>query len=193
MTKRSIPLWRTDFSSDKEAQQAMTQFLAKWLPLSGIGCPSGNAYNYRSYYSSSTSISMLGSAAKSVNEKNIELAADIAAEFVHLRPYWYGNYYQLLEPVRDTTSWQSYELFREDWQKGMVVLIRRITSLASKKIKLKGLIADQNYLIHDIDDKENKNDFVKSGKELMEKGINFSISMMSDIKCYEISIVLEDK
>lgn len=190
MAMRGVPMWRTDYAtSDLEAMQAQTQWLSYWLPFSGTGvvAPNIRSYSYRSLYSSSYSLQSSG-----LNSENVVTMKTIADELVSLRPYWYGSYYQILEPDNNADgkfgTWNAYELFREDLQKGMLVLIRRQSAqLDSYKIKFKGLQADKNYLVHNIDDKNGAADFTKSGNELMEKGVNITLGA-GTIGVYEISL-----
>lgn len=193
MTKRGIPLWRTDYDcttyeNSLEARQAQTQWLSYWIPLSASGVvhPSVD-YGYRSHLSSSC---CYGSSV--TGDEQLGILKKIHDEFKLLKPYWYGSYYQLIKDVNfDATSWQAYELFRDDWQKGFAVVIRRyVAPLDMTKIKFKGLLADQIYKIHNIDDEKGTGDFIKTGKELMEKGINLGAKAGS-IQVYMIEIVLD--
>ena len=122
------------------------------------------------------------------DQKTADLRMKIGSEFKMLRPYWYGDYYQLLPEDRETASWQAYQLYREDWQEGMFVVIRRGEAPMQKQnIKLEGLMPDREYTLHNIDDEGTENDIVKTGKELMEKGIDISINQL-EIDCYIISL-----
>ncbi len=188
MTKRSMPLWRTDYTSDLVATQAMTQYLSAWLPLTATGCAGGeNVYNYRSYYSASTCVSI-----NSNDENTIQNNRKIIDEFVKMRPYWYGDYYQLLTPDREETTWQSYELYREDLQKGFFIAIRRGSSpLESQKIRLKGLIPERSYKLHNIDAKDDSSDMIKTGEDLMTKGITLRAEALGTT-VYTIELIVED-
>lgn len=181
---RSFVMWRTDYTAkDLEAMQTQTEWLSYWLPFSGIGVvsPSENSYSYRSLLSSSAAFTTSASVSG-----NIDKLKEIFEEFSNLRPYFYGDYYQILEPSLGNDNWQCYELFRDDWQKGIVVVIRRqMSSADSSKIKIKGLFEGESYRVHDIDDIECKNDFVQSSEKL-EKGINITVPA-GCIKIYEVS------
>ena len=182
MTKRGIPLWRTDYTASEEATQAMTQYFAKWIPLNCIGNLSGDSYAYRTKYSACNIASLTEDPTEAA--KRIEMLE----EFEMLRPYWYGDYYQLLEENRDETAWQAYQLYREDWQEGMLVVIRRPGApLMKQTIKLEGLMEDREYTLHNIDDEGTENDKVMTGKELMKNGIDFSLNART-INCYIISL-----
>ncbi len=182
MTKRGIPLWRTDYGSSEEATQAMTQYFAKWIPLNCIGNLQKDEYTSRTKYSACNIIAL---------QDNPETAATLVKwleEFEMLRPYWYGDYYQLLPENRDVSTWQAYQLYREDWQEGMIVVIRRGDApMQRQNVKIEGLMPDREYTLHNIDDEGTENDIVKTGKELMENGIDFSLAQR-EIDCYIISL-----
>lgn len=188
MTKRSIPLWRTDYSSYEEPTQAMTQYLSAWLPLTASGSISADQYKARSYYSACTCVSVGATDAKSVAAKKV-----FFDEFVELRPYWYGDYYQLMTPSSDEKVWQAYELYRADKHEGMAVAIRRgSATLSTQMLKLKGLVPDRDYKVHDIDDKNGETDIIMTGKELMERGIPARLAIRT-IKCFEFSIISDER
>lgn len=194
MTKRGIPLWRTDYdcntySDSTEARQAQTQWLSKWIPLSAsyvIGLGSNSSYQYRSCYSAGGSITN-----SKTGKENLANLKKIVDEYVRVRPYWYGSYYQILAPKNDKDSWQAYELFREDMQKGMLVITRRENAHEDAMIiKFKGLSEGQKYLVHSLDDEKGILDVTMTGKELMEKGLGIAIPRKTTA-VYEISIVTE--
>ncbi len=187
MTKLGYPLWRTDKNGDNDANQAMTQYLAKWIPLNNVGNIYGtNEYADRSKYSATNIIGI--TADPELAEKKLA----VLEEFAMLRPYWYGDYYQLLPESRDGNAWQSYMLYREDWQKGMFVVIRRAQSkMRRENVKLEGLMPEREYKLHNIDDEGTENDIVMTGKELMEKGIDFALDSET-IDCYTIELVRID-
>ncbi len=189
MASRGVPLWRTDYQTqDLEAMQAQTQWLSYWLPFSstGVVSPSGvSRYQLRSLYSSSQCLS------SNVNKTSMDSMAKLVDELKHVRPYWYGSYYQILEPNYGHDAWNAYELFREDWQKGIMVVARHSNAaLETMKVNFKGLEPDRTYLVHDIDDSENENDFTMTGKELMEEGMTVNIPQRY-IGVYEFSLVEE--
>lgn len=189
MASRGVPLWRTDYQTqDLEAMQAQTQWLSYWIPFSstGVVSPTGvSRYQLRSLYSSSQCLS------SSVNKTSMDSMAKLVAELKRVRPYWYGSYYQILEPNYGLDAWNAYELFREDWQKGIMVVARHSNAaLETMKVNFKGLEPDRTYLVHDIDDTKNENDFTKTGKELMEEGMTVNIPQLY-IGVYEFSLVEE--
>ncbi len=211
MVRRSVALWRSDYNDPSgdglfySAHQNMTQNLSMWVPLSAAGYVVGvgtyNAdneeYNTRSLYSAAVNIN--GPAAYDTSTERFSRMVKSSFEMADLRPYWYGNYYQLLPAKLDTASWQSYELYREDWNEGVFVVICRADSTVTedesaqtltKTVKLKGLKNCAMYRIHDIDDETGANDIVLSGAELMSKGVTVTSSTTREINTYKI--ILED-
>ena len=189
MASRGVALWRTDYKTQElEAMQAQTQWLSYWYPFSATGniSPTTSTYPMRSLYSSSS----LLRGGTVMNTDNITRMEKIVEELESVRPYWYGSFYQILEPNASVDNWNAYELFREDWQKGMMVVIRRQLSVVdTQEIKFKGLESDKNYVVHNIDDKTGENDFTMTGAELMA-GVDFSIASGS-INVYEVSLIQE--
>ncbi len=182
MTRLGIPLWRTDFQGNSEADQAMTQYLAKWIPLNCVGNMTTDTYNYRSDYSA------MNIASLPTSQESADQIRPVVEEFIKLRPYWYGDYYQLLPEDRSNETWQAYMLYRKDWQEGMLVTIRRAgAAIQRQTVKLEGLIADREYTLHNIDDEGTENDIVMTGKALMESGISFMQDPRT-IHCYIISL-----
>ena len=196
MTKRSMPLWRTDYSSAHyDAMQYETQNLSLWLPLTAIGVASpGDKYQNRSFYSASTCVG----GKNATNNSNLPLVDAIVDEYVDLRDYWYGNYYQLLEAKNDRVSWQSYELYREDLGEGMIVgIVREYTDETenayggisrSKTVKARGLVSCATYRVHNIDDINGSTDRYMTGAELMNNGITFD-SATKTVSCYKLTLV----
>ncbi len=193
LARRSVSLWRTDFNNPAdsgafyEGHQKMTQNLALWVPLSSAGYLVGsNEYQSRCLYSSSMCIN--GIKAFDAKDASFEKTIEMTQEFEMLRPYWYGSYYQLLEAKADDSVWQSYMLYREDWQEGMLVVSRPIGSaIMRQNVKLKGLMEDREYTLHNIDDEGTENDIVMTGKQLMKEGYTF-IQDAGKINTYIISL-----
>lgn len=177
MASRGVTLWRSDSTHgvDKEETQVHTQRLARWIPFQAIGAVSswGNDYETRSLYSGS-----VGFNGRSLTEEAGPEIKRTFDEINALLPYWYGDYYQLLDQKYDKESWQAYEHFREDLDEGFFTVIRRENAEGeSVNLKLCGLTADAVYEI-----KEALSDEVfyeASGKELSESGITVALEKRS--------------
>ncbi len=209
LVKRGVALWRTDLNDSGssatgtfyEQHQEQTQNISLWIPLTSAGYTidvgfEPTVYQARSLYSASASISATNaynteatySHLKDENGakiKKIDHAVNMANEFAALRPYWYGNYYQLIEvanegdgsaaDVEAYRKWQSYQLYREDLNEGMFVVIRRegISAGESVTIKLKGLRNCASYKIVDIDGVVSEQTY--TGEHLMNEGLSITV------------------
>lgn len=182
MIKRGVALWRTDYeSNDNETMQTQTEWLAKWIPFSAVGCVGSDLYHMRSLYSACGSFSTSYDGAV----KNGKVLKSYLTELKDIRKYWYGDYYQLLPASSDTNSWQAYELWREDLNEGIVVVIcRPDATVLSKQIKLK-LNPNDWYIVSNIDDPAGA--FMQSGSALVNKtGIDAKAQKKS-ISVYKIT------
>lgn len=162
MMKRCISLFRTDYSCTDnckaEGVQYHQQNLLSWLPLTAAGIRDNVQDPYVAL--SATSVGMIvGSYAKWTAELTYEL-----------QPYYRGNYYNLLQATFDDYSHQAWELFDPDTNTGFALAFARPkTEEGMLKIKLKGLDPNMRYTVtlHGADEPLVE----KTGKELMEKGI----------------------
>ena len=171
MVMRGVTMWRSDSShgADLEETQVQMQWLSAWLPFHSVGAifPS-DTYEYRSFYAGSACLYT-----DAFNQDALDGIKTVFDEFDLLRTYWYGSYYQLLQPTYDTASWQAYELFCEDKQEGMAVVIRREHSVQeSMTLMLQGLDPSRTYVISNLDSGEER---IADGKSLMEEGLNITI------------------
>ena len=57
-----------------------------------------------------------------------------------------------------------------------------------QNVKLEGLMPDREYKLHNYDDEGTENDIVMTGKDLMQKGIDFSFDPTT-IRIYTIELV----
>ena len=191
MAKRSIPLWRTDYTVSGQGVTTVASGvrsqganLTWWLPISGgMGNSEGvgNEYGFRSYMASGATMGRFGD--KTWADKMI-------GEMVYNRELMLGDYYILQQGlheglVDDTSNgwWMesdasrdytdttdaAYEFYREDLGEGYLVTFRPNHSTETYQIyKLKGLDAHAQYEVRDADTGETS---VRSGRYLMETGI----------------------
>ena len=155
MLKRSVVLWRTDYPCNTygenffdEGTQFQMQSLSYWLPLhgTGVGSDSFTPYNFRSALAAGMNFSSW------ITEANAADAALLVSQAKKMRPYYYGDYYQILDPRYDFKSWQAYEVYREDMGEGaLVVFIRENVIDTERVLCLKGLEAEATYRITDSD------------------------------------------
>lgn len=205
LVKRGVALWRTDLNGSNlsatdtfyEQHQEQTQNISLWIPLTSAGyvIDTGTAptvYQARSLYSAAACVdgprTFDITATYADGRNKIDHAVKMTNEFAALRPYWYGNYYQLLEVSEDVkNTWQSYQLYREDLNEGMFVVIRqRETDTNTQTVHLKGLKNCAQYTIVDIDD---NTESIYTGAELMNDGYTVETTSAGTIKTYKIILV----
>ena len=162
MSKRSIPLWRTDYNcmdgegNSKEdileATQAQTYGISFWLPYNGT-C----AYVEGEY----------------ADRTNI-ISCSQRLGYQDVRPYMVGNYYPLTYGGLDTTKYLAMQ-FDENAEEGMALIYKRENVEENKyTLKLNGLDPNKTYVLHDYDSPEAT--FELTGKALMEEGTELTIN-----------------
>ncbi|MFR9207461.1 MAG: alpha-galactosidase, partial [Lachnospiraceae bacterium] len=127
MTKRSVPLFRTDYTTNKnyassEMLQAQTQSISYWLPLTGTGFGQSNVKTFNDY----TMMSHISPAVSLPNSfDNPSLYKSCASIYSQSQPYWTGDLYNLTDVSYSASSNQAYELFRPDMNSGMAIIYIR--------------------------------------------------------------------
>lgn len=174
--KRSVVLWRTDYPCNTygenffdEGTQFQMQSLSYWLPLhaTGVGTDKFTSYNFRSALAAGMNFNSW------ITDENAADAKFLVSQAKKMRPYYYGDYYQILDPRYDFKSWQAYEVYREDMGEGaLVVYIRENVKETEKVLCLKGLDPAAKYRVTDSDGVVPA--FEMSGEKLMTDG--FAVS-----------------
>ena len=170
MTKRSIPLWRSDHCWDPIGDQSMMYGLSFWLPPSGLGVNATNStYKFRS--------AMGPNFVLAYDFFNIDTPwdwfRDMLTRLKSVRKYYYGDYYPLTSYSTGNNVWMAYQFNREDSTDGMVLAFRREnSSSAAKTFRLYDLDPSLDYVITDMDDAGSQ---TSSGLELMQKGLEIEL------------------
>lgn len=175
--RRSVNLWRSDYQCwayptfQIEGMQAQTQGYIYWLPLSATGAGSGyswfDPYFFRSLLSQGVSMVDTVGQNPGIAKKRVE-------ELNLVRPYFYGDYYSLIEPVFDAVSWQAYSLMLDEGRDGVaVVYTRELTKEPTRTIALRGLVESAQYTVTDMDTGETV--AAASGGELMDGGLTLTL------------------
>lgn len=162
MSRRSIPLWRTDYNcmdgegNSKpdilEATQAHTYGISFWLPYNGTCAYVDGEYADRT---------------------NI-ISCSQKLGYQDIRPYMIGNYYPLTYGGPDTTRYLAMQ-FDEDSNEGMALIYKRENvSDNSYTLKLNGLDPEKTYELYDYDTPDTKLTF--TGEELMSDGTELTIN-----------------
>jgi alpha-galactosidase len=164
--KRSIVLWRTDYTSfpgmtKAEALQVHSTGLAYWIPLSAtspVATEAGDTYQVRSALSAGLvfSLDQFGNSEVAVEEiDSWEWVHKMMDEYRRLRPYWYGDYYPLTTCTLAADAWVAYQLHLPDLEEGAVVVFRRPESpFQTANFTLQGLSDEVVYEFTDADSQQ---------------------------------------
>ncbi len=172
MLKRCLIMWRSDYSCHEgftvEGYQYHTQNLNYWLPLHAAGMRADMLDDY-------VAVSGLGmDNLFSVSDHYADRCRAVVGTYESFRPYLFGDYYQLLTPVFDTTSAQAYELFRPDLNKGALVVMNRKDGTAAEiTLKPRGLDPDARYVLRDQSGAAVSEPM--TGKEWAETGFSYPL------------------
>lgn len=180
MTRRSIPLWRSDLqcSGDYSAlgSQSQTFGLASWLPLNCAGSRGWlDTYDFRSALSA-------GSVAcwTSLDHpaKEWAWARKMQKEAVLLRPLFQGDFYPLTNYSLCKDVWLAYQLQREDLGEGAVLAYRREQApYPSAVLKLHALDPEGRYEVRNLDSGKL---WRLSGAALMTDGVEIRLDHAPD-------------
>ncbi len=161
MSRRSIPLWRSDYNCmDGEgnskpdilqATQAQTYGISFWYPYNGTCAYVEGEYATRS---------------------NI-ISCSQRLEYFDIRPHMVGNYYPLTYGGTDTTKYLAMQ-FDTDAESGMALIYKRENVKENTyNLKLNGLDPNEIYEYYNYDTPDVK--YEKSGNELMTSGVELTI------------------
>lgn len=161
MSRRSIPLWRTDYnccdstgkvnSDCLEASQNATYGLSFWMPLTGTGIALYDEYADRS----------------------IITACAQRPGYEEIRSYTDKNYFPLTYGGADAEKYLAFQF--GDSTEGAALIYRRENVEENKyQLVLNGLSAESNYEIRDYDNQESVAVF--SGAKLMSEGITITVA-----------------
>lgn len=172
MTKRGIPLWRTDYTVSGQDVKTVASgirsqgaSLSWWLPLhGGQTSTEGNSteYTFRSYMATGATLGVIA---------DQKFATKMIGEMVYNRELMMGDYYILQQGLDgDTESVNAgYEFYRADLGEGFLVCFRpSYSSEEYTTFVLKGLEAEATYEVRNVD---NEQKLTMTGEELMTLGI----------------------
>ena len=96
------------------------------------------------------------------------------AQYLQLRQYYYGDFYPLTPYSVANDAWIGWQFDRSEQGDGMIQVFRRADSIYRQAdLKLRGLDADKEYAIIDLDTNATTH---KHGRELMEQGLVLEIA-----------------
>jgi alpha-galactosidase len=180
MTRRSIPLWRSDLqcSGDYSAlgSQSQTFGISSWLPLNCAGSRRWlDTYDFRSALSSGCVASW---STLDHPGKEMAWARKMVMEAGSLRPFFQGDFYPLISYSLSNDVWMAYQLDRSDLMEGVIMACRREhCPHPIALLKLKALESDAAYEIRNFDSTKVRQ---MMGRDLMEKGVKIELKKAPD-------------
>ena len=158
--KRSIPLFRTDYlcnyDANPDVNQAHSTNLFAYLP--SVGCTThrkADTYSARSSYSTSWAGSFYGNTFQSMSEEDFAWARKTVNEYKRIRRYFSRDFYNHGSSVFDPASWTIWQFYDPETEKGILMLFRREQSpCPSVEISLKGIGENAKLQFENLDTAE---------------------------------------
>ncbi|MFA5204936.1 MAG: alpha-galactosidase, partial [Lentisphaeria bacterium] len=168
---RSVALWRSDYAFEPDGVQGHTLGLLPWLPCCSAAGNTTDPYTFRS----SLAAGMCLCWELEKPEFDVAAARQRVAEFLQLRPLFYGDFYPLTEPSPNSDVWCAWQLDRPDLNRGAVLAFRRPNSPhATGTFRLHGLKPEAQYHVHDVDAGRRR---TLTGATLMDAGLDVQIAV----------------
>ncbi|MGC8833074.1 MAG: alpha-galactosidase [Armatimonadota bacterium] len=167
--RRSVPLHRSDFIIDPEAQQQHTYGISFWIPFYGAGVNGTDEYTFRSQ------MCPWNTGCWDVRRRDLDY--DFLRRMYRQRKsvahYYLGDYYPLTPYSTANDVWIAWQFNRPDLGEGMVQAFRRRESCyEAARFRLMGLDPHAAYTVRDLDSRRGR---TYTGKELMEVGLKVEI------------------
>ena len=167
--RRAVPLLRSDYRFDSEANQCHTYGMAFWIPFYGTNFRTIDDYVMRS------AMCLSFNARIDMRDKDLDYdeLRRLIGEWREVAKYYYGDYYPFTSYSLDEDVWIAWQFDRPDLGEGMVQAFRREKSIyESARFNLRGLQPDAHYTVKNMD-AQNSNEM--TGCELMENGLLVNI------------------
>lgn len=166
MLRRALVLTRSDYLWDPVGQQCHTAGLARWVPVTGIGAASLDAYSTRSGLGNHFTL-----AADYLSDDPAVWAAiaRVVDEARRLRPLYTGDFYPLTPHTTAPDAWMAWQFDRDDLGEGVVQAFRRSgCGDEARTFRLRGLDPRAEYEVNDLD---RTTPLRRSGRRLMDEGL----------------------
>ena len=179
-TRRSIPLWRSDYQCftgfNLTGVQNQTHGLAPWVPLSSGSCDTIDQYAFRSAFGPGRVTTANVDERKPTPDSLVERLRKLTDEQREVSQYFYGDFYPLLDYSLNDDVWSLWQYDRPDLGEGLILAFRRhLSPFVGLDAKLQALDRDAVYEIQSFDGDEIRR---ASGSELLEHGLPISINEM---------------
>ncbi|MCL2623361.1 MAG: alpha-galactosidase, partial [Planctomycetaceae bacterium] len=166
--RRAIPLHRSDYHRDPDANQAQTYGIAQWMPFFGIG-GGGDDYILRSTVAPCNTFGV----DMRIENQNLDSMREHLALRDRIKKFYLGDFYPLSAWSLDLSLWMAWQYDLPEAGQGMIQVFRRDQSeYEAAAYRLRGLNSELFYRIEDVDVGEIG---VFKGQELMERGFRVTI------------------
>lgn len=167
--RRAVPLWRSDFPFNPTGTQCQTYGISSWIPVSGAGVQSTDAYSFRSNaapeFGYHNDMRILNA--------NYDNQRKLYEQWKGYSHYFLGDYYPLTSYSQAQNVWIAWQFDVPEKGEGMIQAFRRNENEdASQRLKVFDLEAESAYTVTNIDTNEQLG---LSGKEMMQNGITIEI------------------
>ena len=158
MLKRSVTLYRSDYqciqNPDPDVTNTHNTNISRYLPATGCSTKlKMDLYAARSTYSASWGYSGYATAACSMSEEEIQWLSEVIEEYVSIRKYFLGHFYNFGSDQFDSSAWVIWQYHDPSSDEGMVMAFRRKNSpSAEASVSLKEL--EGEYTFYNLDTKE---------------------------------------
>jgi alpha-galactosidase len=167
--RRAVPLLRSDYIIEPVGNQCHTYALSFWVPFYGTGTGAIDPYGFRSVMCPSFTACF----DMRKTDADWDLARKLVGEWRKIAPMMVGDYYPLTPYSLANDAWIGWQFDRPEEGDGMIQAFRRAESIYRQAdLKLRGLDADKEYAITDLDTNAITR---KQGRELMEQGLAIEI------------------
>ena len=155
-TKRSFPLWRSDFlcafDAPPEGAQVHGIGLSWWLPISGTGTKAEltDRYDFRSVYAAALNIRFFTYENRA--SANLEPLAELLKEYTRIRSFFTEDYYPIFGFDESNSVWGGWQYHSPTRDAGILCAFRRPDcGKDSVIVRPEGLNRDKVYQLVSMD------------------------------------------
>ena len=133
--KRCVPFFRSDYQCSFTPDPDVTQChnnISEYLPYNGCTTKVKNdTYAVRSTYSSAWGGAFWNGGLQTMEDNELDWAAEVTQEYRMLQPYFSCDYYSLASKGYDKSSWVVWQYDRPEENDGVIIAFRRAESCCS--------------------------------------------------------------
>lgn len=187
--RRSIPLWRTDYTCPANfpavGPQCHSLGFSKWMPYSGTG--TGRLYDtYRARSTYAPALNTVYSFTErehfGEDPKDLLWLKNMLNEYLRVRPYTTEDFYQLTELSDNLDVWCAYQYHDPKTSEGVIQVFRRERApYKTAYLPMKAVDPSAEYVFTDSDD---NSEFTVSGSTIISEGLALTINKKRTAKVF---------